>query len=150
MSLCEREQLRALVGPIIHDAQLELFDLKLVFHRGIANIDLVIDHVDGGISIDECADINCRVNEAIEEDGLFGDDYTVSVASPGLDWPLRVARDFRRLIGQKINVQYNHQDVNEEQRGILQEVADDRIVIKTLEGKVEILFENIEKAILLI
>lgn len=150
MSSEDLDQVQKIAEPIIEEANLELFDLLIKIYRGVSNIELLIDRPSGGISIDECAKVNRKIADTIEEDGLFGDDYTVSVSSPGLDWPLTKPKDFKRLIGQDIDVNYECGDASFHKTGALQSVSKNNIEIKTSDGEVEILLENIKNAFLLI
>lgn len=150
MSSEDLDQVRKIVEPIIEEANLELFDLLIKIYRGVSNIELLIDRPNGGISIEECAKANRKIANTIEEDGLFGDDYTVSVSSPGLDWPLTELKDFKRLIGQDIDVSYEDGEISCHKTGVLQSVTETNIVIKTLDGEVEVLLLNIKNAFLLI
>lgn len=142
------ELLEKIVLPIVADAALELFDLTVKVYRGTANIEILIDHSDGGISLDECAHINRKIVQAVEEEGFYGDDYGVSVSSPGLDWPLKNAKDFRRLIGRDIDVKYMviGDAAERQEQGTLQSVNENSVLLKTAEGEVDILLEHIRKA----
>jgi len=67
---------------------------------------ILMDRNEGRITLDECADWNRRVGSLIEENGLMEGPYLVELSSPGLDRPLKTLRDFERVIGKKLQIEY--------------------------------------------
>ena len=63
-------------------------------------IDLILDS-DTSVSIDTCAKINHAIGDAFNRDV---EDYSLTVASAGIGEPLRLVRQYRRLIGQSLEV----------------------------------------------
>ena len=65
----------------------------------------------GGITLDECAVLNQKLGAFFDrvaetgDAGLFRGQYLLEVSSPGLDRPLKTARDFERALGQTVRVQ---------------------------------------------
>ena len=62
-------------------------------------IQILVDRINGGIIVDECADVNVHVNNQLEALNLIEDNYTLEVSSPGLDRPLTTKKDFKRVLG---------------------------------------------------
>lgn len=63
-------------------------------------LDVRIDRVDGGnVTVDECATVSRALQARLDADGSLGDRYVLEVSSPGLERPLRDARDWRRFSG---------------------------------------------------
>ena len=63
-------------------------------------IDLTIDS-DTSVSIDTCAMLNRAIGEAFNRDE---EDYSLTVASAGIGEPLKLARQYKRLIGSSVEV----------------------------------------------
>ena len=63
-------------------------------------IDLTIDS-DTSVSIDTCAMLNRAISEAFNRDE---EDYSLTVASAGIGEPLKLARQYKRLIGSSVEV----------------------------------------------
>ena len=63
-------------------------------------IDLTIDS-DTSVSIDSCAMLNRAISEAFNRDE---EDYSLTVASAGIGEPLKLARQYKRLIGSSVEV----------------------------------------------
>lgn len=144
--------LKEIITSVVREAGMEIFSFKAVIYQGTVNIEILIDRPNGGISLNECAQINRVVRKRIEDDGLYGDDYTLSVASPGLDRPLESVRDFRRVIGQDIEVNYRNDErgTTALQKGRLKSVGEQDIILNCPEGEVVILLEHIHKAVIMI
>ena len=63
-------------------------------------IDIVLDS-DTSVSIDTCAKINHAIGDAFNRDE---EDYSLTVASAGIGEPLKLVRQYRKLIGQSVEV----------------------------------------------
>lgn len=58
----------------------------------------------GGVGVDTCARISEELSRALDLHDPVPHAYTLEVASPGLDRPLRREEDFRRFAGRKVEV----------------------------------------------
>jgi len=63
-------------------------------------IDLVLDS-DTSVSIDACAMINHAIGEAFDRDV---EDYSLTVASAGIGEPLKLVRQYRKLVGESVEI----------------------------------------------
>jgi len=147
------DHLRGIFEAVVGPLGVEIFSVTVKPYQGTAHIELLADLPGGGISLDQCAQINRDVRRHLESEGLFGGDYTLSVSSPGLDWPLKSARDFRRVIGQTLEV--FHQDPLEDdsaQRvvGVLAGVDEQGVRLENADGDHKLVFEHIQKAVVMI
>ncbi|MBD3258723.1 hypothetical protein GF377_09845 [candidate division GN15 bacterium] len=59
-----------------------------------------------GVTIDDCARLSITLGEVIDDLELFSDGYALEVSSPGLDRPLKTARDFRYRVGETVKVRF--------------------------------------------
>ncbi|WP_328521729.1 ribosome maturation factor RimP [Kribbella sp. NBC_00359] len=60
---------------------------------------------DGGISLDDVADVTRAISKALDADDMMGDGaYTLEVSSPGVDRPLTLPRHWRRNISRLVAV----------------------------------------------
>jgi len=146
----DRHILEGILLPLVSGAGLELFDLVIRHSRGTAHIELLVDYTGGGVSMDDCARLNQKTVSALEEAGIFGDDYTVSVCSPGLDRPLKDARDFQRVAGSRVVIQYRDGEDEDRVRmieGTIKDVFDHAVVIAQKTGEeAHLLLEYIQQA----
>jgi ribosome maturation factor RimP len=142
------DQLESIAVPIIGQVAAELIELKVSRHNKMIMINILADKPKGGITIDECAYINKMIVRAIEEDGMFGEDFTVEVSSPGLDRPLKTAKDFTRVIGKEIRIHLKEKIDNKlEHTGSMRSVNDDAVLIEAKNNSITIPLKAITKAV---
>ena len=92
--------------------------LEIVFRRSPGRSQLVLTaDKTGGISLDDCAEINRRVGfllDALAREGsvdtVLHSPYDLEVESPGLDRPLKNERDFSRAVGDRVKVAFRRDD----------------------------------------
>jgi ribosome maturation factor RimP len=103
-------ELRGLLDSIMPDIRhvldivhADLFDALLQKKGNRIILSLIVD-TDEGITLDECALINRNLCEILEEKDIIPQRYVVEVASPGLDRLLRDQRDFKRALGDMVEV----------------------------------------------
>jgi ribosome maturation factor RimP len=64
-------------------------------------LDLRVERGDGArVSVDDCARVSRALEARLDGAGLVGERYVLEVSSPGIERPLRQARDWQRAIGQ--------------------------------------------------
>jgi ribosome maturation factor RimP len=103
--------------PVVADAvaragfDLELLHVQQAGRRQLVKVVVDSDTADGGIGLDQVAEVSRAVAEALDalEDGrtagnALGGSYTLEVTSPGLDRPLTKPRHWRRARLRKVAV----------------------------------------------
>jgi ribosome maturation factor RimP len=63
-------------------------------------IDIVLDS-DTSVSIDACAKLNRAIGDRFDRDE---EDYSLTVASAGIGEPLKLVRQYRKLVGESVEV----------------------------------------------
>lgn len=63
-------------------------------------IELVLDS-DTSVSIDACAMLNHAIGEAFDRDV---EDYSLTVASAGIGEPLKLVRQYKKLVGESVEI----------------------------------------------
>lgn len=69
-----------------------------------------IDHADevrDTITLEEIADETAWISALLDDMDPIADSYTLEVSSPGLERPLRRARDFERFAGERVTLMTN-------------------------------------------
>lgn len=101
----------------------------------LIQIEIILDTLEGGVTIDQCAQLNKQFCRAVDEELLINGDYTVQVASPGLDRQLHQPYEFRKRLGKEVRI---HLDTavegKKEYQGLIRAVTDDRIEIEVKTG----------------
>jgi ribosome maturation factor RimP len=103
-----RARLIEVIRPVVEQAGYDLEELS-VSRAGRRHLLRITVDADGGVSLDEVADLSRDISAALdtaeETGGDFGTgEYVLEVSSPGVDRPLRQPRHWRRNIGRLVEV----------------------------------------------
>jgi ribosome maturation factor RimP len=100
--------LEDVVAAAIKPFGLELFELKLGGSKGRPVIDVRVEREDGEtVTVENCASASRAIEAKLDEDGFGGGQYVLEVSSPGVERPLRNAKDWRRFVGSSAVVTAN-------------------------------------------
>jgi ribosome maturation factor RimP len=99
-----RDEVEALLMPILEDAGLDLEGLTVRLTGSARRVSVLVDK-DGGIGIDECAELSRTISAALDADVVMGEKpYTLEVGSPGATRPLTRARHYERAVGRLLRL----------------------------------------------
>lgn len=95
-----------LLTPVVVDAGHDLEELTVTPAGRRRVVRVVVDR-DGGVSLDDVADVARALSEALDdidarEPTLLGGAYVLEVSSPGVDRPLTEPRHWRRNVGRLV------------------------------------------------
>lgn len=97
------EEIVSALQPIADEMQIEIVEVE--FKQGREPALTVYIDVDGGVDLNTCEKFHRAIDPVLDEvDPTFGAPYTLNVSSPGLDRPLKTARDFEKCMGQKVEI----------------------------------------------
>jgi len=99
-----------LIKPSIEEDGFDLVELKLSRYRKSNTLRVFIDS-DNGVRLDDCARISRVIDVVLEDNNIFRNGYTIEVSSPGLDRPLQTSKDFRRRIGEQVQILFDRADL---------------------------------------
>ena len=100
------------------------------------------------VGIGDCVRVSRDLSTALDASDPISLHYNLEVTSPGIDRPLRTARDFRRQIGKLVKAKLHDAAVDGQMvlRGTVESVADDVVRIR-VDGNVhEVVIENVRDA----
>ena len=96
--------LERLLEPVIRAAGMDLETVRVSPAGRRMLLRLVVD-ADGGVGLDEIAEVSREVSARLDASGAMGDvPYTLEVSSPGVDRPLTEPRHWRRARGRLVSV----------------------------------------------
>ena len=102
------ETLEALVASEIEPLGLELFELKVGGSKGRPVIDVRVEREDGqSVTVDDCAAASRAIENKLDAEDFGGRNYVLEVSSPGIERPLRNAKDWTRFVGKTAVVTAN-------------------------------------------
>lgn len=98
------DDLRGLIKAILADDGVQTVDVAFKPAGGGVHIEVRADLPQGGISLAQCAGLNRKIIERMDAGEMFAGNYELVVCSPGLDWPLATADDFRRNLNRPVEI----------------------------------------------
>ena len=132
-----KDDVFALLEGTVADLGYELIEVTYQKSYGNMTLTLFIDcDKEGGVGLDDCEKVSRAVDPILDEaDPTKGQAYHLNVSSPGLDWPVKTERDFRKKQGTEVEVGlYAPQNGSKKIVGILTAWDDDTVTI-TVKGK---------------
>ena len=134
-----------LLSLVLADEGIELVDVE--YQVDTQTLKLLI-HKPGGVSIEDCQQVSRIANPILDVHDTILGTYNLEVASPGLNRPLITEADFRRNLGEKLQVEVSTATGDFSQfNGILKRVSDGTIFLTLFSGKtVQIVISEITQA----
>ena len=107
-----RAHLLDLLRPVVEAAGFDLEDVTVTAAGRRSLVRVSVD-ADGGVDLDDIAEISREISAALDEDGDagFAGPYVLEVSSPGVDRPLTEPRHWRRNVGRLVTVRVGESQV---------------------------------------
>lgn len=119
-----------LLTPIVEGNGFELVDVEYVKEGGNWYLRAYIDKP-GGIAVDDCELVSRAFSDILDEKDYIEDSYIFEVSSPGLGRPLKKEKDFKRSLGEEVEIRtYRAVDKQKEFVGILTDYDKDTVTIE--------------------
>ena len=123
------QQTEELLEPIVTEHGFELVDVEYVKEAGTWYLRAYIDKP-GGITVDDCEVVSRQFSDILDEKDYIEDAYIFEVSSPGLGRPLKKEKDFKRSMGEEVEIRtYRAIDRQKEFTGILKAYDNDTVTI---------------------
>ena len=91
---------------------------------------------EAGVTVSDCEHVSRDVSAILDVEETIDHRYTLEVSSPGLDRPLRAARDYRRFAGQLAKIVVSEAVDNQKHfAGRLGGLDGNAVIIETTPGK---------------
>jgi ribosome maturation factor RimP len=159
------EKVREIVERVVRDYGLEVVDVEFRGGGKARMLRITIDKPEG-VTHDDCSHVSNEVGTILDvEDAVPGASYTLEVSSPGLDRRISKPAEFERFTGSLVKVSTREpHDGNRHFEGRLEHFAEGKLTLDlnavakrgqkkpkgpktpTVERKVEIALDNVEKA----
>lgn len=148
----EQELIHTFIESHLEGSAFFLVDVLVGGSKRTPKVTVMLDG-DEGIPIDDCAQTSRAVDAYIEELNLFPDGYLLEVSSPGVDQPLKFARQYPKHVGRELRVQLRDGDVKTGQLTAASEqaitiAAGGRKKMETVPATIQL--ADIEKAFVLV
>lgn len=120
--------------PIIEEHGFELVDVEYVKEGSSWYLRAYIDKP-GGITIDDCEAVSRKLSDILDEKDYIEDAYILEVSSPGLGRPLKKEKDYKRSIGEEVEIRtYRMIESRKDFIGILKGYDENTVTIETEDG----------------
>jgi ribosome maturation factor RimP len=134
-------RLAEIVAPVIEDMGFELVRLRLQSGK-TSTLQIMAERPEGGIEVDECAEISNAVSAVLDVEDPLEDSYTLEVGSPGIDRPLTRLKDFETYEGYDAKVETSELIGGQKRfRGILAGIEGEEVLLNIDEGTVGLQFD---------
>lgn len=107
MTKHEEYEMRAeqMLMPLMEENHFELVDVEYVKEGGQWYLRAYVDK-EGGITLNDCELVNRAWSDMMDKEDFIADAYVLEVSSPGLGRQLRKDKDFKRSIGEDVDVHF--------------------------------------------
>ena len=120
----------SLILPILERMNFELVDVEYVKEGSVWYLRAYIDK-EGGITVNDCEAVAREMNEILDREDFIPDSYTFEVSSPGLGRPLKKEKDFKRSLGEEVEIRtYRMVEKQKEFTGILKDYDETTVTIE--------------------
>ena len=141
-----REKVVALAAAVAKARGVAVWDASV--KRGPKGwvVKVVLDRVDGFVSVEDCAEVNVRLRSRFEIENTFAGEFDLEVSSPGLQRRLRGPADFERFRGMLARVKVKGELRPEVVVGRIVKVDERAVELDTEEGRRSCDFASIAEA----
>ncbi len=141
-----QDKWQGIIGPILKDTPFELVGVECVGGGKHTIVRIFIDK-QGGINIDEIAQLSRQISVVMDVEEPIKGHYTLEVSSPGLERPLFTPAHFKQQLGNTVFVRTSFPMENRQNfKGILRECNEQGIQVEVDAQLFSFNYEDIEKA----
>ena len=120
--------------PVVDEHGFELVDVEYVKEAGTWYLRAYIDK-EGGFTVDDCEMVSRRLSDWLDKEDFIDDSYILEVSSPGLGRPLKKEKDFKRSLGEAVDIKlYRAIERQKDFSGILTAYDADTVTIRYEDG----------------
>jgi ribosome maturation factor RimP len=140
------QRIAQIITPVIEDMGFELVRLRLKTGND-TTLEIMADRPNGGIEVDDCAEISTAVSAVLDVEDPITQAYTLEVSSPGIDRPLTRLADFDAYEGYEAKLETQDLiDGRRRFRGTLAGVEGTEVLINIDEGTIGLQFDWLAEA----
>ncbi len=140
------QNLQEILQGSIEDLGCELWGIECQRSGRFMTVRVFIDK-EGGVTIDDCADISRQVSAILDVEDPIADKYNLEVSSPGLDRPLFTLAQYKRYLGEEILIHLRIPMMERRKwQGKLERIENHMLTLKVDDQEQTFVFGNIQKA----
>ena len=140
------QRLAEIITPVIEDLGFELVRVRLMSGKE-TTLQVMADNADGGIDVDNLAEISTAISAVLDVEDPILDMYTLEVSSPGIDRPLTRLKDFDLWQGYEAKIETSEMiDGRRRFKGLLVGIENNEVLIEIEEGTIGLEFDWLSDA----
>lgn len=141
------DKIQEIIASVLQEEGVELVEI-IYRPEAVGKVLRLLVDKEGGIQLADCARINEKISQVLDQADIIQERYNLEVASPGIDRPFKTKRDYERARGRDVRVTLKEAILDKkEYMGVLEEILENSIKVNTQKkGILEIQFENITRA----
>jgi len=105
-----QDRMRQIVEPLCQEKELRLVNVQIHGSAKKWVIDVFADS-EQGITLGQCTELARLIQDELDMNDTFRQNYRLNVSSPGLDRVLTEDWEFQKNIGKQLRVQYKADDI---------------------------------------
>lgn len=148
-----RDSIRDLAEKCLKDDSQFIVDVIVSLRKTPKKVLVILDG-DKGVGIDDCAELNRMLSDALDKVNLIEGKYLLEISTPGLDHPLQLKRQYFKNRNRKVRVKTMSATIE----GLLAGVTDEAITVQQTTGsgkkketkEITIPFTDINKTFVLV
>ncbi|MBU1124417.1 MAG: ribosome maturation factor RimP [Candidatus Omnitrophica bacterium] len=126
---------------------LVLFEVLSHYEGSDLVLRILVDRPEGGITIQECAQVNKGIRALLDEKNIIPRGYLLEVSSPGIDRPLKTKDDFFRCQNRMVKFFLNTAvEGKVEWDGVITQVTEEQVSLACQDRTLQIPLTYINKA----
>ena len=127
-------KVEAFLLPVMEENGFELVDVEYVKEAGTWYLRAYIDKP-GGFTVDDCEMVSRKLGDLLDKEDFIDESYILEVSSPGLGRPLKKEKDFKRSLGEQVEIRlYKAVDRQKEFVGALKAYDENTVTIEYEDG----------------
>jgi len=143
------EKIANLVRSVIEDIGFSLHHIKITGDSGASLVQIMAeDKVTKNLGVDDAAKISRAISAVMDVEDPINGAYRLEVSSPGIDRLLFDENDFDEYKGFEVKIETAIPTENGQKRfrGFLNGIKDNKVLVKTDQGDIEIPYSSLSKA----
>ena len=143
------EKIANLVKSVIEDIGFSLHHIKITGESGASLVQIMAeDKETKNLGVDDAAKISRAISAVMDVEDPINGAYRLEVSSPGIDRLLFDESDFDEYKGFEVKIETAIPTENGQKRfrGFLNGIKDNKVLVKTDQGDIEIPYSSLSKA----
>lgn len=140
-------RLEEMFEPLASELGLELVSVELKGGKGRRLLQVAADRPQGGVKLDDCVRLSREISALLDVEDPIPGAFELQVTSPGVERPLRRAKEFARFAGRDVLVRYREAGEIRQVEGRLEGInAHEQVLVNSGAETWEVPLSSIEKA----